>query len=203
MFPQRWQEFRRARLTALLTKIRATVKSRRPGATLSAAVFPDASDATTRRFQEWGHWLETGLLDAICPMAYTTDPALFRAQIANVELLAGQHPVWAGIGAYQLSPSATVDNIRTARQLGAEGIILFSYDNLNSSYVETVAECRVSLARPRSSSAVLTSARTRPRSWKSERTDGVSWQQAFGRLDYDARFAVTQNGHHLRSRLVD
>ena len=139
MFPQRWQEFRRARLTVLLTKIRATVKSRRPGATLSAAVFPDATEATTRRFQEWGRWLEAGLLDAICPMAYTTDPAVFRAQIANVEQLAGQRPVWAGIGAYQLSPSATVDNIRTARQLGAEGIILFSYDNLNSSYVETVA----------------------------------------------------------------
>ena len=46
MFPQRWQEFRRARLTALLTKIRTTVKSRRPAAMLTAAVFPDATEAT-------------------------------------------------------------------------------------------------------------------------------------------------------------
>jgi uncharacterized lipoprotein YddW (UPF0748 family) len=136
MFPQRWQEFRRARLTALLTKIREAVKSRRPGAMLSAAVFPDATEATTRRFQEWGRWLESGLLDAICPMAYTTDPSV---QIANVEQLAGERPVWAGIGAYQLSPSATIDNIKTARQLGAEGIVLFSYDNLNRTYVEAVA----------------------------------------------------------------
>lgn len=139
MFPQRWQEFRRARLTALLTKIRSTVKSRRPRAIVSAAVFPDAADATNRRFQDWGGWLEAGLLDAICPMAYTTDPALFRTQIAAVEQIAGQRPVWAGIGAYQLSPSAAIENIRTARQLGAEGIILFSYDNLNSQYVEAVA----------------------------------------------------------------
>jgi uncharacterized lipoprotein YddW (UPF0748 family) len=139
MFPQRWQEFRRARLTTLLTKIRTTVKSRRPRALLSAAVFPDATEATARRFQEWGRWLEEGLIDAICPMAYTADTAVFRAQIANVEQLAGGRAVWAGIGAYQLSPAATVENIRTARQLGAEGIILFSYDNLNSSYVEIVA----------------------------------------------------------------
>ena len=139
MFPQRWQDFRRAQLTALLTRIRTTVKSRRPAALLTAAVFPDAAEATTRRFQEWGHWLEAGLLDAICPMSYTTDAAVFRTQIANVEQLAGQHAVWAGIGAYQLSPSATVENIRAARQLGAEGIVLFSYDNLNSSYVEIVA----------------------------------------------------------------
>jgi uncharacterized lipoprotein YddW (UPF0748 family) len=140
MFPQGWQEFRRARVTALLTRIRATVKARRPRAMLTAAVFPDANDATNRRFQNWGGWLEAGLLDAICPMAYTTDPALFRLQIANVERLAGRHPVWAGIGAYQLSASATVENIRTARQLGAEGLVLFSYDNLDNRYVETVAK---------------------------------------------------------------
>ena len=140
MFPQGWQEFRRARLTALLTRIRSTVKARRPRAILTAAVFPDADDAATRRFQDWASWLETGLLDAICPMAYTTDPVVFRTQIANVEQLAGRRPVWAGIGAYQLSPSATVENIRAARQLGSEGIVLFSYDNLDGRYVEAVAK---------------------------------------------------------------
>jgi uncharacterized lipoprotein YddW (UPF0748 family) len=107
---------------------------------LTAAVFPDAQDAANRRFQNWAGWLESGLLDAICPMAYTADPALFRSQIANVEHLAGTHAVWAGIGAFQLSPSATVENIRVARQLGAEGIVLFSYDNLDGRYVESVAK---------------------------------------------------------------
>lgn len=140
MFPQGWQEFRRTRLTAMLTKIRSTVKARRPRAMLTAAVFPDANDAANRRFQNWAGWLETGLLDAICPMAYTTDSGIFRAQITNVEQLAGRHPVWAGIGAYQLSASATVANIRMARRLGAEGIVLFSYDNLDGRYVETVAK---------------------------------------------------------------
>jgi len=140
MFPQGWQDFRRARLTALLTKIRATVKSRGSRAMLTAAVFPDANDAANRRFQNWGGWLESGLLDAICPMAYTTDPALFRTQIANVEHLAGKRPVWAGIGAFQLSPSATIENIRAARQLGAEGVVLFSYDNLDGKYVDAVAK---------------------------------------------------------------
>jgi len=140
MFPQRWQEFRRARLTALLSKIRAIVKSRRPRALLTAAVFPDASDAANRRFQNWGEWLDTGLLDAICPMAYTTDPALFRTQIASVEHVAGRRAVWAGIGSYQLSASATIANIRSARALGAEGVVLFSYDNLDARYVEAVSQ---------------------------------------------------------------
>ena len=140
MFPQGWQEFRRERLTALLTRIREAVKERRPAAMITAAVFPDAADASTHRFQDWGGWLSSGLLDAICPMAYTTDPALFRTQIANAKQLAGGRPVWAGIGAYQLSPSATVENIRAARQLGVEGVVLFSYDNLDARYVRSVAE---------------------------------------------------------------
>ena len=73
-------------------------------------------------------------------MAYTTDAALFRTQIANVEQLAGERPVWAGIGAYQLSPSAAAQNIRAARQLGAEGVVLFSYDNIDNKYVDAVAK---------------------------------------------------------------
>ena len=140
MFPQRWQEFRRARLTALVTRIRSVVKARRPRAMVTAAVFPDAHDATNHRFQNWAAWLAAGLLDAICPMAYTTDATLFRSQIAGVEQLAGHRPVWAGIGAYQLSPHAAVENIRAARQLGAEGIVLFSYDNLDAKYVDAVAK---------------------------------------------------------------
>jgi uncharacterized lipoprotein YddW (UPF0748 family) len=140
MFPQRWQQFRRARLTSLLERIRSAVKRRRPKAVLSAAVFPDASDATNRRFQDWSGWLSNGLLDAICPMAYTTNAATFRTQIAAVEHFAGARPVWAGIGAYQLSAAATIDNIRSARQLGAEGVILFSYDNLDSAYVTAVSQ---------------------------------------------------------------
>jgi dihydrodipicolinate synthase/N-acetylneuraminate lyase len=55
---------------------------------------------------------------------------VFRSQIARVKQIAGRRPVWAGIGAYHLSASETIENIRAARRLGAQGIILFSYDNL-------------------------------------------------------------------------
>ena len=42
----------------------------------------------------------------------------------------GRVPSDAGIGSYRLSPRETIDNIETARRLGAAGIMLFSYDNL-------------------------------------------------------------------------
>jgi uncharacterized lipoprotein YddW (UPF0748 family) len=130
MFPVRWQDFRRARVTGLVSKLRAAVKRERPDAVLSAAVWPDANEASTRRLQDWRGWLESGLLDVICPMAYTDDASTFRAQIAAVKQVAGRRPVWAGIGAYRLSPAQAVANIEAARRLGVEGISLFSYDNL-------------------------------------------------------------------------
>ena len=49
---------------------------------------------------------------------------------ATFVCLAGTHPLWAGIGAYRLSPSQIVENVQAARRLGVTGMILFSYDSL-------------------------------------------------------------------------
>ena len=75
-------------------------------------------------------WVENRWLDVVCPMVYTPDASTFATQVASVRQVAGTRPVWAGIGAYRLSAAETVDNIRTARRLGANGIVLFSYDSI-------------------------------------------------------------------------
>jgi uncharacterized lipoprotein YddW (UPF0748 family) len=129
-FPDRWRAFRMARLTTLLQRLRDVVKAARPAAKVSAAVVPDAAEAAAHRLQDWRGWLDAGLLDVVCPMAYTTDSRLFATQIAGVRDAAGAHPVWAGIGAYRLSSDQIVENVHTARRLGAGGVILFSYDSL-------------------------------------------------------------------------
>jgi uncharacterized lipoprotein YddW (UPF0748 family) len=132
-FPEEWRAFRTARMTALIDRVHAAVKRQRSNITVSAAVAPDAHEAIQRRLQNWSGWLDAGLVDAICPMAYATEPTRFAEQIAAARAAAGAHPVWAGIGAYRLSPQETIDNIQTARRLGAEGIVLFSYDALVAS----------------------------------------------------------------------
>jgi uncharacterized lipoprotein YddW (UPF0748 family) len=128
--PDAWRAFRISRMTALVTRLHAAVKRERPQAMVTAAVAPDMHEAYEHRLQDWGAWLSAGLLDAICPMAYTTDAPRFAEQIAAVREAAGTRPVWAGIGAYRLPVRDTIDNIQTARRLGADGIILFSYDSL-------------------------------------------------------------------------
>ena len=130
MFPERWRAFRTARLTTLLTSVRAGVRSVRPAALVSVAVVPDPVEAAAHRLQDWRAWLDTGLFDVICPMAYTTDAATFAAQIAAAKQVTGPHSLWAGIGAYRLSAEQIVENVQAARRLGVGGVILFSYDSL-------------------------------------------------------------------------
>lgn len=131
LFAEQWTRFREDRLTALVTRIRNEVKAVRPGLVVSAAVFPDAADARSRRLQDWRGWIERGLIDVVAPMAYTEDLATFTRQIADAKALAGsQAAVWAGIGAYRLTTPATLTHIAAAQRAGAPGVLLFSYDSL-------------------------------------------------------------------------
>jgi uncharacterized lipoprotein YddW (UPF0748 family) len=130
LFPEQWQAFRRARLTALVMRVRTALKAVRPSATLSAAVVPGFDHASTSRLQDWRTWLDQSLIDVVCPMAYTKEPEVFAAQVSEAQSLAAGKPVWAGIGAYRLSAAETLQHIDAARQLKAAGVILFSYEAL-------------------------------------------------------------------------
>ncbi len=128
--PDRFADFQRAQITLLVQRIYREVKRRRPQMLVSAAVFANDENAYTRRFQDWRRWLQMGILDVACPMAYSTDTAVFRKQIevATSTAHGAGRRVWAGIGAYRIPVESTVDKIGVARQLRADGIILFSYD---------------------------------------------------------------------------
>jgi uncharacterized lipoprotein YddW (UPF0748 family) len=128
-----WRAFRVSRMTALISRLHATVKRERADALVSVAVAPDVREAERHRLQNWGAWAQLGVVDVVCPMAYATEASHFAEQIAGARAAAGPRPVWAGIGSYRLSPKETIDNIQTARQLGANGIVLFSYDSLINS----------------------------------------------------------------------
>ena len=131
-YPDEWRAFRVERMTALMSRLRAAVKSERPNAIVSVAAAPDRQEALGRKLQDWGAWLADGIVDAVAPMAYTQEPGRFAEQIAAARTAAGGRALWAGIGSYRLTPAQTVDNINTARRLGADGFVLFSYDSISN-----------------------------------------------------------------------
>jgi uncharacterized lipoprotein YddW (UPF0748 family) len=108
------------------------VRSINPRVIVSAAVVPDFAAAVDARMQDWRTWLEQGLIDVLCPMAYAQDVELFGRQIRTALDFAGDRPVWAGVAAYRLSPTATLQHIDLARRSQAAGVVLFSYDALIS-----------------------------------------------------------------------
>ena len=128
-FPAAYGEFQRAQVTELVSRIYSGVKSVKPNAIISAAVFANEEDAARSRFQDWKEWLRMGLLDVVCPMAYTPDTEDFRKQLITAMNLASGKRVWSGIGAYKQTAESAVEKIRAARDLGAQGFILFSYDS--------------------------------------------------------------------------
>jgi len=129
-YPDKFADFQREQVTMLVDRIYRGVKRRKPNVTVSAAVFANDENAYTRRFQDWRRWLLMGILDVACPMAYSTDTAVFRKQveIATTSAHSAGRKVWAGIGAYRLPVESTVEKINVARGLGADGIVIFSYD---------------------------------------------------------------------------
>ena len=130
--PQAWNDFRRQRLTQLATSLRAAALAARPGLSITAAVAPNADEARDGRLQDWRLWAKSGIIDALCPMIYTADATEFAATVARVKADAGTAAVWAGIGAYKLTPARTIENLRTVRRAGVAGVLLYSYDSLTS-----------------------------------------------------------------------
>ena len=130
IYAERWAAFRRSRLTALVMRVRTAVKTARPSIVLSAAIRPEVEMATDGKLQDWRTWVDQGLLDVICPMAYATDPVTFSRDVAAVRDLAGDRPVWAGIGAWRLTRAQTLAHVAAARRLGVQGTIFFSYEAL-------------------------------------------------------------------------
>lgn len=129
-FAAKFADFQRLQVTTLVERIYRAVKKRRPEVIVSAAVFANDENAYTRRFQDWRRWLQMGILDVACPMAYSTDTAVFQKQIevAATTAHSSKRGVWAGIGAYRIPSDSAVEKINVARSLNAEGFILFSYD---------------------------------------------------------------------------
>jgi uncharacterized lipoprotein YddW (UPF0748 family) len=147
-FSAAYGEFQRAQVTELVARIYRGVKSVKPNAIISAAVFANEEDAARSRFQDWKEWMRRGWLDVVCPMAYTPDTEAFRKLLISAMSLSNGKPVWGGIGAYKQTAESAVEKIRVARELGAQGFILFSYDssiqasdfNPQGDYLEKVRE---------------------------------------------------------------
>ena len=134
-----WDAWRRAQVTAAVRSVYETTRGLNNQVVVSAAVLPWAERAYLSAFQDWRGWLEGGFLDKAVVMNYTGDENL-AAQISRSAIAAGRvktpHPrapgVVIGLGAYLFTknPAGVWREWRAAREAGADGVALFSYDQM-------------------------------------------------------------------------
>jgi uncharacterized lipoprotein YddW (UPF0748 family) len=129
---ERWDAWRRDRVTELVRHIAAAARAARPGLAMSAAVWADADRAYLAAGQDWRRWLEEGLLDFAAPMAYTLDTRLFGYQVDALSGSVFGPRTWIGIGAWLFAkrPAGAVEQVNLARGAGAPGLVLFSWDSI-------------------------------------------------------------------------
>ena len=130
MFPKEWAEWRRSQVTHLVRRVSESVHAMKPWVRVSAAVFANVEDAHADKGQDWRRWLADGYLDAICPMSYSKDTATVVEQIRTAVQIAGEKHVYAGIGSWRLSAKDTAGKISRVRELGVQGVNIYSYDGV-------------------------------------------------------------------------
>jgi uncharacterized lipoprotein YddW (UPF0748 family) len=124
-----WSNWRRAQVTDMVESISRDAHDAKPGIVVSAAVFANWREAYVEKGQDWHRWLADGALDAVVPMAYSSDTSLVASQIADaarVATAAGRH-CYAGLGAWHIPAAGAIVKTDVARAVGAQGVVLFSY----------------------------------------------------------------------------
>lgn len=131
----RWYEGARkpvdaaAKVTTFVEGVRTRVRRIRPAAKLSAAVF-GSETAVSSVGQDWGAWIDRGLIDYAVPMNYLSVRADYAAAVKRQGLspLRARHII-GGIGVTanesRLSAAQTIDQIKLARSVGFAGVSLF------------------------------------------------------------------------------
>ncbi len=124
-----WGIWRQQQVTETVAIVRASLRSADPGVLLSCAVMANPYFAASEFSCDWQNWLTMGLVDFVCPMAYTSDPE--RAlELAAATTSVHPEKVVYGIGVWNQTVSNALAGAQKALSLGAGGICVFSLNSL-------------------------------------------------------------------------
>ncbi len=126
-----YEDWERENINDVVQRVHKATKASKPRVMVSAAVWRANRKYRAGIKQDWTRWAREGWLDFVVPMDYSADMARFerdmKEQIPNV---AGHIPFAAGIGTYlQKAPEDVKKQIEIARQNGADGYVLFAYND--------------------------------------------------------------------------
>jgi len=124
-----WADWRTEQVTLTVSTVREALRSESPGTLLSAAVMADPLEAPVQYSCEWRSWLQDGLVDFVCTMAYTSNAA--RAlELAELGTATCPERVVHGIGVFNQPTASALPAASEALNRGAGGVCIFSLSSL-------------------------------------------------------------------------
>jgi uncharacterized lipoprotein YddW (UPF0748 family) len=129
-YRSQYQEWKAELVTSLVEDVSQAVRSAKPSAKISAAVWHDPEVGLKDYCQDWPRWVRKGYLDFVVPMNYTTSDDNLYEWIAHQQGLIGNKvPLYAGLGSYMLRNADQFNRqIDVCRRSGLQGYVMYSYD---------------------------------------------------------------------------
>lgn len=127
---ERYHRWKADQVTAVVRETSRAVRTARPGAKVSAAVWHSPDVGYKDYAQDWVGWVRAGYLDFVVPMDYTTSSRVLEGWVERQkDLVEGRIPLYPGLGAYMInSPSELNRQIDICRRAGLPGYVLYNYD---------------------------------------------------------------------------
>ncbi len=125
-----YRQWRRDLITRFVADVRREMRHISPTIKLSASVYASYPGCADSIAQDWATWLKRDLVDFVCPMNYTANPAKFSEWYLKQTAYPGvKGKVFAGIGVTslecRLTAVETIDQVNILRREGATGFTLF------------------------------------------------------------------------------
>ena len=148
-FREKWLEFRRSNITAVVAAVSEVARKARPRIQISAAVFSSWPSTRDSEGQDWKAWCDKGYLDFVCPMDYTEHTGLFAGQVKQQAQWAGKAPCYPGIGLSCWKDRTDIfrlfEQIEVTRRAKTGGFTIFDYEAREAR--EVVPLCGLGLTR--------------------------------------------------------
>jgi len=130
---ERWDSWRRERVTSFVKDLSESVHSAKPRAKLASYCWTTASLYNV--YQDWPAWARRGYLDFITPTGYVYDMDLFRSVCLHIKIaIADVVPTLVTIGVQtshgKLKRGELIRQIRIAREEKLDGVTLFHWEAL-------------------------------------------------------------------------
>lgn len=112
-------------LNEFIAQIKDKVKSINPNCLISAAVKPDYVVARNDYYQDWLTWVNNGLVDFVCLMAYTNNiEPIIKKTLNRINNPAS---VTIGLGLYNCTPETIMRQLEVIEKTPFAGFVYFSY----------------------------------------------------------------------------